>query len=465
MPRFAERTLREWNAITQRRKIEKLRDLQRDILEKIVSGKPTIDILNALCTQVETMVPEAICSLMIFEASTSSLRVLAAPSAPETLRTALDGLMPGEQAGSCGTVVHTGEPVFVTDTEVDTRWAPFREMATQFGIRACWSMPISSKKKKILGTFAISHSHPCSPTSFDRQLLDIASSMAGITIQQREAEDTLRASEQAVRELYDITSSRGMTFDQRVQALLELGCHRFHLPIGLLTCLQEDCLVVVAAFGSDHEFPIGTSVPPSYTLCQQVLDAGEPIAYENVDESLWQAHPVAATKNIRVYLGTPVLVGGRFYGTFCFLNTTAHTTPFTKADKDFLQLMAQWLGNELERREDEESLRELNLALSKAMPAISRVDKEGRFVHMNATYAEILGYEPSELIGQSWKSTIYPEDLPIPYAAYETMLQHGQSEFQSRAVRKDGSVFYKHVMLVNETDQHGISCGASRLHA
>ena len=38
--------------------------------------------------------------------------------------------------------------------------------------------------------------------------------------------------------------------------------------------------------------------------------------------------------------------------------------------------MAQWLGNELERQQDEASIKNMNLALSKTMPAIARLEKE-----------------------------------------------------------------------------------------
>ena len=71
----------------------------------------------------------------------------------------------------------------------------------------------------------------------------------------------------------------------------------------------------------------------------------------------------------------------------------------------------------------------------------------------------MLGYHPSELLGESWEISVFAKDLPIPKAAYQTMLEDGQSEFESRAVRKDGSIFYKHVMLVKELDQQGNHVG------
>jgi len=148
MAHLAERALREWKAITLRKQSEKLHALQKELLEKIVAGDPTIDILNTLCTHVESIVPQSVCSMMVLEESTGSLRVLAAPSAPENLCAALNGLKPGERAGSCGTAAYTGKPVFVFDIETDSRWTGLRDVARQLGIRGCWSVPIVSEKKK-----------------------------------------------------------------------------------------------------------------------------------------------------------------------------------------------------------------------------------------------------------------------------------------------------------------------------
>ena len=101
-----------------------------------------------------------------------------------------------------------------------------------------------------------------------------------------------------------------------------------------------------------------------------------------------------------------------------------------------------------ERKRIESSLRELSLAQTHAMPGISRLDGGGRYTFANGLYAQMLGYEPEELMGRSWEPTVYPDDLPIVARAFEAMQSHGKGECEIRGVKKDGSVFYKHVVLV-----------------
>ncbi len=101
-----------------------------------------------------------------------------------------------------------------------------------------------------------------------------------------------------------------------------------------------------------------------------------------------------------------------------------------------------------ERKRSADRVREMNLALAQAMPGIARVDLDGRYLEVNQPYAAMLGYEPSELLGRTWEPAVHSEDLSIAQHAYERLLEKGKAEFECRAVRKDGSIFFKQVLMV-----------------
>jgi PAS domain S-box-containing protein len=239
------------------------------------------------------------------------------------------------------------------------------------------------------------------------------------------ARNCLHSSEEAMRELYEVTSSPVTTFEHRIRALLELGCRRFGLPMGLVTRHQGDTLIVQYAHPSHGFIEEGTLVPLYDTFCHHALGSAEPIMIKHASSSEWRNDPAYTALGLESYLGMRVLVESKTYGTLCFIGKEPHEGKFSESDQDFLMLMAQWLGNELKRQQDEASLRNINLALSKAMPAISRLNKDGQYVEINDAYAKMVGYEPSELMGLPWELTVYPEDLPIPLAAYQAMLLHG----------------------------------------
>ena len=92
--------------ITERKETEQREQLQKTILEKIVVGKHSQpDILKDLCLQIEWILPSCICSIMLLDETTGVLKVGAVPSGGDSACAILDGLIPGEFAGACGTAV------------------------------------------------------------------------------------------------------------------------------------------------------------------------------------------------------------------------------------------------------------------------------------------------------------------------------------------------------------------------
>ena len=112
-----------------------------------------------------------------------------------------------------------------------------------------------------------------------------------------------------------------------------------------------------------------------------------------------------------------------------------------------------------ERYLAEESLKEMNVALTNAMPGISRVGLDGRYLAINEAYAGALGYDPSELIGEEAFRAVHPGDRPRMEAAHATMLQEGKGELEALALRKDGSTFWKQVLMVKILDREGRHLG------
>lgn len=112
-----------------------------------------------------------------------------------------------------------------------------------------------------------------------------------------------------------------------------------------------------------------------------------------------------------------------------------------------------------EQRRREEALHEMNTALANAMPGIARLDPTGQYLTVNENYAAMLGYSPTELIGQPWEPTVHPEDREEAVLAYQCMLDKGKGEFEARGVRKDGSILYKHVLMVKRMGQQATFLG------
>jgi PAS domain S-box-containing protein len=118
---------------------------------------------------------------------------------PDGYLQALQGLSIGPKAGSCGTAMYRGEPVIVVDVLTDPLWEGYRDLPARFGFRACWSTPIFSPERKVLGSLAMYYAQPRAPRDAERRLIDVAADIARIAIEQRRAYQALQHSEARTR--------------------------------------------------------------------------------------------------------------------------------------------------------------------------------------------------------------------------------------------------------------------------
>jgi PAS domain S-box-containing protein len=106
-----------------------------------------------------------------------------------------------------------------------------------------------------------------------------------------------------------------------------------------------------------------------------------------------------------------------------------------------------------ERRIAESALHNIKAALESAVEGISQLDSQGLYLSVNSSYANIVGYKPEEMIGMEWQKTIHPDDELKMLGAYQQMLAIGKVEVEARGIRKDGSSFYKQLVMVKAYNQ------------
>ena len=183
--------------IEDRKRAEALLAGEKRILEMIAKGDSLPAIFDALCQLVEAQLPDVISSVLLLEGD--RLRHGGAPSLPNSYNEAINGLVIGPSEGSCGTAAYRAEPVIVSNIATDPLWAKYRDLALSHSLRACWSTPILSSEKKVLGTFAMYYREPRSLTSQDFGLVELATHLVRIAVERDRAEQALRTSEQLAR--------------------------------------------------------------------------------------------------------------------------------------------------------------------------------------------------------------------------------------------------------------------------
>ena len=189
--------------LTERKRADRLAREQNHVLQLILKSAPLDETLTALVRMIEAQADEMWGSILLYDEARNCLRHGAAPSLPAEYIRLVEGLQVGPSAGSCGTAAFRGEAVFVTDTLTDPLWSDYREVATRFGLGACWSIPLFRGDGCLLGTFAMYYPRPRSPSPAERTLIDIAARFAGIAIERAQTEASLRDSEARYRRILE----------------------------------------------------------------------------------------------------------------------------------------------------------------------------------------------------------------------------------------------------------------------
>lgn len=177
--------------ITERKRQEELYRGQANLLEMIARNEPLPMILEALVLMIERQMTGISGSVLLLDSEGTRLYHGAAPNLPGAYSRMIDGVAIGPKVGSCGTAAWRGETIIVEDVMTDPLWEDFRAMVSQFGFRSCWSTPICTSQKNVLGTFALYSKEPRRPTEQEMKLVALATHIAGIAVERKRVDDRI----------------------------------------------------------------------------------------------------------------------------------------------------------------------------------------------------------------------------------------------------------------------------------
>jgi len=184
-------------------------------------------------------------------------------------------------------------------------------------------------------------------------------------------------------------------------------------------------------------------------LNQQAAQLIQRSREELLGQNLWETFPdfVGSILDQECHKALSQQIPTSFEEFYPFLRNWFEVRVFPATDG-----LSLFLVDVTERRQAQAELLEMSTALGNAVEGIARLDIKGHYIALNRAYAEALGYEQAAMIGMAWQDTVYFEDIAIAESSHQQMLMQGKSEAEVRAIRKDGSTFYKEIMMVAAYD-------------
>ncbi|RKZ72050.1 MAG: hypothetical protein DRQ48_01550 [Gammaproteobacteria bacterium] len=178
-------------------------EIEKKALEQISLNIEPDKILMELIYSIETRYPDLYCAMSLLDDEGQYLSCyVTTPRLPEEYKKDIGKLRIGQSVGSCGTAAYCNKTVFVSDIATDPLWDGHRRMAEKYGLRACWSIPVSWNTGEVAGTIAIYYKEPKAADEKHIQVLERLRKIAEICIEQNKAKNELQQSEEKFRSAF-----------------------------------------------------------------------------------------------------------------------------------------------------------------------------------------------------------------------------------------------------------------------
>jgi len=166
-----------------------------------------------------------------------------------------------------------------------------------------------------------------------------------------------------LRQFHDIVSNQQTNFDDKVAQLLHFGLAIFNLDFAIVSRVEEQVYTVIHVVSPNDAIPVGAQFDVAGTYCSHTLAADKALSFNHASQSYIAEHPCYKNFQLESYIGAPIHIGKSVFGTVNF-SAAQSTAPFTEEAHDYVELFAQWLGNEFARNLSSEKLIKKNSMLA-----------------------------------------------------------------------------------------------------
>jgi signal transduction histidine kinase/CheY-like chemotaxis protein len=391
---------------------------QCKLLERIAAGAPLPDVLAELVLLIEARADDMLCSVLLFDAQQQTLHHGAAPNLPPEYVRAIDGSSIGPTAGSCGAAAYFRQRVTVEDIATHPFWAEYRALALPHALRACWSTPIVSAQREVLGTFAMYYRVPRGPSADELEWVMTATHLAALAIVSDRTARSLQRSEARALQLARLHAVSSSVNEAIVRLrepgqLCEVAC-RIAVDKGLAQLAWvgrydevADRIRPIARFGRDDGYLDGLVLAlddPTIALgpaAKALRTAAASVSNDIAADPDFHWKDAALQRGLRACAAFPMELGERMRGVLVIYGDQPGF--FQSEEEHVLGALAKEISFAVQMADSELDRRTLTAALGDRVKELTLLHRVARELKRNHAIGQDLLEAVVALIPSGWR--------------------------------------------------------------
>ncbi|OJJ21078.1 hypothetical protein BKI52_10935 [marine bacterium AO1-C] len=174
---------------------------------------------------------------------------------------------------------------------------------------------------------------------------------------QKEAEEAIKLAKERTEKVFELTSDFSGSLDEQLQRVLEYATRYLKMENGVISEIKGDKYVVYEIFSKEELVPKGQVIPLEQTYCSVTLTQATILAFDSKESAPDKEHPCFDNIELSAYIGVPIRIEGKVFGTLNFSSGQPLGRKLMQGDKDFVLLLAEWVGSVISRLRHEHKLK------------------------------------------------------------------------------------------------------------
>jgi len=261
-----------------------------------------------------------------------------------------------------------------------------------------------------------------------QELADLNKELQNDIVARKAAETSLKKSSHTLQTMHEITSSRHMSFEGKIDALLRTGCNCFGTDYGAFIQNKETQSLVLRFVGTQPIYNRGDLIDNNHLFASCLTADSDPLIITNASSDIFfKEHYQYTNLKVNSYVGIPVIVSGSLFGYLEYGSLDTSKPSHSLIEIEMLQLLSQWIGGEIQRQQAHDNAQQHQADLAHVARLGTMGEMASGLAHeLNQPLTAIVNYTRGCVRRLSGKKV---EDLP----AIVNAMEHSCSEAERAA--------------------------------